>query len=152
MIVLGDCQSVPANWLLSVLDPKMTDTLYVEAPLELAEKMIDEGFEEHTPFRGFASEAATVVTVASAGLSVGANFVTIVVSRGSLAEFLKTIRHWGQRKALLHTDNEIEIDISVRKGTAKSSIHIKSTSNDGVPQIDLNALEILMNSLFSDNH
>ena len=129
----------------------MTDTLYVEVPVELAEKMINVGFEEYVPLRSLAAEAATVVTFASASLSVGANFVTILVSRDALTEFLATVRGWVQRKPCLQPENKVEIDISVRKGKAESRIRIESTSNDGIPQVDLDALKILMGSLFVDD-
>ena len=129
----------------------MTDTLFVEVPAELAEKMINEGFEEYVPFRSLAAEAGTIVTIASAGLSVGANFITILVSRDTLTEFLAAVRDWVQRKAYLQPGNKIEINISARKGRAESKVRIESISEDGIPQIDLDALETLIDSLFADD-
>jgi hypothetical protein len=88
----------------------MDEVIRAQLPADLADKLIGEGFEEFLVFRGFVGDAGTVMTMASAGLAVGANTATIAVSRDQLREFVAGVRAWVLRKALPKPGEEIAID------------------------------------------
>jgi hypothetical protein len=130
----------------------MNDVLHAELPAGLAEELIGNGFEEYIVFRGFPADVATMVTVASAGLAVGANAATIIVSRDALSEFVTAIRDWVRRKAAGHPDGELTIDVSARQGNRKTRLRLEIASENGAPEIDTAALTAFITSLFPDKH
>jgi hypothetical protein len=130
----------------------MNDVLHAELPADLADALIEEGFEELVTFRGPAAYVGTVVTVALAGLAAGANAVTIIVSREAISGFVAAIRTWARRKAAGKPDGELTIDISVRHGDAKTRLRLEVAADNGAPQIDTVALTAFITSLFTDEH
>ena len=128
----------------------MNDVLHAELPADLADALIEEGFEELVTFRGVPAYVGTVVTVALAGLAAGANAVTIIVSREAISGFVAAIRTWARRKAAGKPDGELTIDISVRRGDAKTRLRLEVVSDNGTPEIDTAALTAFITSLFTD--
>lgn len=127
----------------------MNDFMHVELPADLADELIGKGFEEYFASRGFVTDADTIVTVASAGLAVGANVATILVSREAVGQFIGSIRDWVQRKATGRPDGKVTIEISVVRGNEETRLSLKVSSKNGVPQIDTTAFTAFITSLFS---
>jgi hypothetical protein len=128
----------------------MDDVLRAEMPTDLADELIGEGFEEIFASRGLAADAETVVTVLSAGLAVGANVATILVSREALGQFARAIRDWMLRKAAGRQNDEIVIDISAVRAGEKMRLQLEVSSENGIPQIDTAALTAFVTSLIPD--
>ena len=128
----------------------MKDVLCAELPADLANELISKGFEEFFASRGLLTDAGTVVTVASAGVAVGANVATILVSREALGQFAAAIRDWVLRKAAGRPDGEVTIEISAARGNEETQLRLKVTSKNGTPQIDTAALTAFITSLFPD--
>jgi hypothetical protein len=128
----------------------MTDMLHAELPADLADELIDKGYEEFIAFRGLLTDAGTIVTVASASLAAGANAATIIVSRDALSDFVTAIRDWARRKAAGRQGGELTIDFSARRGNEKTRLRLEMTSENGTPEIDAVALTAFITALFSD--
>lgn len=128
----------------------MDDVLCAELPADLADELIGKGFEEFVPFRGFLTEAGTVMTLASTGLAVGANIATILVSREELGEFVAAIRDWVRGKTPSQPTGELAIDVLAKQGGEETRIQVKVVSKNGVSQIDAAALTAFVASLFPD--
>lgn len=125
----------------------MDDVLRAELPADLADELIGEGFEEIFASRGLAADAGTVVTVASAGLAVGANVATILVSREALGQFATAIRDWVLRKAAGRPRGEVMIEISAVRAHEKMRLRLEISSENGTPQIDTAAFTAFIASL-----
>jgi hypothetical protein len=128
------------------------DVLRVELPADLADELIDDGFEEYIAFRGLAAYADTAVTLASTGLAAGANAATILVSRDAIIGFVAAIRAWARRKAASRPDGELTIDISARHGDTETRLRLEVATETGSPEIDTAALAAFITSLFADKH
>jgi hypothetical protein len=130
----------------------MSDVLRVELPADLADELIDDGFEEFIAFRGLAAYADAAVTLASVGLAAGANAATIIVSRDAIIRFVAAIRAWARRKAASRPDRELTIDISARHGDTETRLRLEVAAENGSPEIDTAALSAFITSLFADKH
>ena len=128
----------------------MDDVLCAELPADLADELIGEGFEEVFASRGLAADAGTVVTVVSAGLAVGANVATILVSREALGQFTRAIRDWVLRKAAGRPHSEVMIEISAVRAGKKMRLRLEVSSENGTPEIDTAALTAFITSLIPD--
>ena len=128
----------------------MDDVLRAEMPADLADELIGEGFEEIFASRGLAADAGAVVTVVSAGLAVGANVATILVSREALGQFARAIRDWMLRKAAGRPHDEVVIEISAVRAGEKMRLQLEVSSENGIPQIDTAALTAFVTSLIPD--
>jgi hypothetical protein len=128
----------------------MDDVLRAELPADLADELIGQGYEEIFASRGLAADATTVVTVVSAGLAVGANFATILVSREALGQFARAIRDWVLRKAASRPHGEVMIEISAVRADKKLRLRLEVSSENGTPQIDSAALTAFITSLIPD--
>ena len=126
----------------------MNDVICVRLPADLADELIDEGFEEYPVFRGLLADVGTVISVTSAGLAVGANIATIIVSRNELGEFISAVRDWVLRKAAAKPDGEITIDFIARQGHQETQVCVQVESRNGVPEIDTEALAAFIASVF----
>lgn len=126
----------------------MNNVVRAQLPADLADELIDKGFEESLVFRGLLADAGTMMTVASASLAVGANIATIAVSRDELGDFVAAVRDWIRRKAAGKPGGEITIDFAARQGGEETRIHVQVESQNGVPEIDTAALAAFITSLF----
>jgi hypothetical protein len=126
----------------------MDEVIRAQLPADLAYELIGEGFEEFLAFRGLVGDAETVMTMASAGLAVGANTATIAVSRDQLHEFVAGVRAWILRKALRNSGEEIAIDFVARQGGEAMRVSIRVESRNGAAEIDTAALAAFITSLF----
>ena len=128
----------------------MDDVLRAELPADLADELIGEGFEEIFASRSLVTDAGTVVTVVSAGLAIGANVATILVSREALGQFALAIRDWVLRKAAGRPHGEVMIEISAVRADDKMRLRLEVSSENGTPQIDTAALTVFITSLIPD--
>ena len=128
----------------------MDDVLRAELPADLADELIGEGFGEIFASRGLVVDAGTVVTVVSAGLAVGANVATILVSREALGQFARAIRDWVLHKAAGHPHGEVMIEISAVRADEKMRLRLEISLENGTPQIDTAALTAFITSLIPD--
>lgn len=126
----------------------MNDVLRAELPIELADELIGKGFKRYVAFRGFLTDAETIVTVVSAGLAVGANVATILVSREAFDEFVATIHDWIRSKAAGQLDGRFIVDVSARQGDVETRLRLQVSSTNGMPQVDTTALNAFITSLF----
>lgn len=128
----------------------MDEVLHAELPADLADELVDQGFEEFFASRGLLTDAGTVLTLASVGLAAGANAATILVSREAISQFVSVIRGWARRKAEAAPAEEFTIEISATRGNEETRLQLKASSKNGAPQIDTTALTALITSLFPD--
>jgi hypothetical protein len=128
----------------------MRDVLVVELPDDLADELIDDGFEEFIVFRGPAEYADAVLTVVSAGLAAGANAATIIVARDAITQFVAAMRAWVRRKAASRPAAELTLDISARHVGTETRLRLEASAENGSPEIDTAALTALITSLFAD--
>jgi hypothetical protein len=129
----------------------MIEEVCAEVPDDLADELIDQGFEEYLAFRSdFLTDAGTVITVAANVLAIGGNAVLIMVSREEVGKFVTAVRDWILRKKPAQPDSVVSIDISARCGEDKMRLHLQVESDNGAPHLDTSALSSLVSSLFAE--
>jgi hypothetical protein len=129
----------------------MSDVLRVELPAELADELIDEGYEEFIVFRGAVIDAATVLNVAAASLAAGANVATILVARQNVGHFVAALGNWVRRKSASQTGGEVTIDLSARQGDSVKRLRVQLESSSGISDTDAAALKAFVATLFDSS-
>jgi hypothetical protein len=100
--------------------------------------------------RGGAFEPVLTFAVTGAGLAADA--ATILVAREAVGDFLARLRSWMTHGSRSETGGEFIVDVSRRSAGADSRLRLvaKWTAADAAPQVDTQALESLLRSVFGD--
>ena len=127
----------------------MLEAVSVRVPEQFAEELVNAGFRKLRRLRGGGLEPVLTFIMTSATLA--ADTATVLVAKDAIGEFVERLRSWMARRAKSEVGGELVIEASWRSAGTDSRMRLvaRYTAPDAVPEVDTQALALLLDSLFA---
>jgi len=128
---------------------RMLEAVSVRVPEQFAEELVNAGFRKLRRLRGGGLEPVLTFIMTSATLA--ADTATVLVAKDAIGEFVERLRSWMARRAKSEVGGELVIEASWRSAGTDSRMRLvaRYTAPDAVPEVDTQALALLLDSLFA---
>jgi hypothetical protein len=125
------------------------DAVLVEVPGQFAEELVSAGFRKTRPVRDGGIEP--VLTLVATGAGIGADMATILLAKDAVGDFIVRLRAWMTHHGRSQQGSEVVVDISRRSPDGYVRVHLKisRTGPHSAPDVDMQAVESLMGSVFT---
>ena len=132
----------------------MCDHMYVEVPNDLWNLLEEDGFEEVEIRHRGGGQLARIVQLAWSdgkdGLDITSGLVGVYLAREQIVSFVRRLAFWAHRNPPKQDGDRFVLNLTVGTGRAATRLSVECPrAEDGKPEVDTEALTLVMESLLT---